>query len=88
MLFAGLAAGQPCKIQPVANLPFHIRPARLSFLHPKQAHIPAALRSPDLADFSAMNPPHNLYVMCLMPTLRARHDGQPFSLSLFGRFNH
>src|SRR4030095_355884 len=83
VLFDNVVAGQPRKIEPVAQLPFEIAPLGLAILFPETALGPITARCDDLPNLAVVHQLHRLEVADLMAPLRARSDAQPFGFPLF-----
>src|SRR5512135_1066760 len=85
VLLADVVAREPGEVEPVAELPFHVAPARLAGLHPEAPLVPEAAARGDLADRAVAESSHALDVAGLVLALGAGDDGQVLRLGLLVR---
>ena len=83
VLFDDVIAGEPGEVQPVANLPFSVRPRRLTRVVPETTLVPEHLTAHHVADRPVVNALDGWNVFGLMSTLGADADAEPL---LLGRF--
>ena len=84
VLLADMITGEPGEIEPVAQLPLHVRPGRLARLHPQAALVPVAAGRADVADLAFVDSLHALDVARLMAALGAGDDGQALLFRFLG----
>ena len=85
MLLDDVIARQPGEVEPVAQLPFHVAPARLRGLVPEAAGVVGALQGDDVADGAVVDALHRLALGVLVAAAQAGDDRQVLLLGLAAR---
>ena len=88
VLLDDVIATQPGEVIPVAQLPFHVAPARFAINHPDGAAVPVGPRFDDVANHVVPEPFDGLVVTALMPALRTHGDPEPLLLRQLARLDH
>src|SRR5262249_38140605 len=88
VLLADVVAREPREVEPVAELPLHVRPGGLAGLHPKAPLVPENTGGADLADRAVMDARHRLEIALLVAPLGASDDRELLFLGLLGRLEH
>ena len=83
-----MVAGEPCEVQPVLELPCHVIPFRLTWVHPKSALVPVNLATEDLTNGSRMNTLDCLNVASLVAALCSGDNSQALLLCDSGCCNN
>ena len=76
MLLDDVIAGEPGEVVPVADLPLHVAPGRITVNDPDLAAVPVCLGVEDVADRPILDPLDRLLVALLMSPLRSGRDTQ------------
>src|SRR5205085_1506904 len=79
---------KPCEVEPVADLPFHVAPARLTGAVPERARVVIGLQRDDVADGAVVNAPHRLALGRLIPVAQSGHDTEIVAPRFFTSRQH
>ena len=82
VLLDDVVAGEPLPVHPVADVPFHVRPAFFALTIPEHTLVPIDVAAGYLADESCLNLLVGFHVAALVVTLSADHNAQALCLSL------
>ena len=88
VLFDNMVSGKPGKIIPIAELPFHVRPAGLTFDHPDDAAIPISAAIKHLTDGAILQALDGFVIAEEMAALCPGGNAQTLLSGQFTRFNH
>src|SRR5271157_122772 len=80
MLLDENVTGSPSEIGPIAKLPLHLSPPRLTRNHPNLADIEIGPRFDNLPDRAVIEPADGLDLVCRVPAHGPCHNAQVLSL--------
>jgi len=85
VLLDDVIAGKPREVEPVAELPLHVRPLISGGIHPQAAHVPVAAGGDGAAQLTAVDPLHHALVTRFVAALGAGHHTQALGIGRVGR---